>query len=620
MVSLPVVQPGPLARAARAISTLKGLIREGRPLAVSWSGGKDSSAALNLVIVAAAESKAEGIAVPPIIVTHGDTGIENPEIVIYARSELKKVEAFAAVHGLDVRTHIAKPSLSQSWAFRTIGQGKLPTFPGDFRECSVEFKIKPQARLLKQVMRELAESTGGVAPVVIIGTRFSESAGREARMQERGERADGVWQGSFGFDYLSPIADWTISDVWEYLGLAADLAILLGDPHQWHSLRPLYGTDQQWCAYSNFQETVRIYAAATGNACGVVGDKMEESVKRAEACGARFGCTICTAVGRDRSLETMIASDERYSYMAGLNRLQRWLLATRWDWSRRSWLGRTVNEHGYQRIQPDTYSPEMVEEIFLYCLTLDVEEVEAAERLGIEPRFQILSPEMIVAIDAEWSRYGLHRPFHALKLFLDVMRGARYPVPEMEEVPRTRRPAARYVYVGRDWDEGNLWQFTGLRSIWEMFEGCPAFRTTTLKNGLTVLDVHTSDQFEVDPEGAWLVLCLEAERLVREYHDDPLEGPTKAYQTYLALGTISLNPRQRQLTDTILRRTSYRARHGLAGPGVDIDALLGRSISEAEMKRRVLGSAAHVEASEQEPRASVAVQLDAFGDLVPDAA
>jgi 3'-phosphoadenosine 5'-phosphosulfate sulfotransferase (PAPS reductase)/FAD synthetase len=276
--SLPVVQVGPLQKAERVVRTIRGLLEADRPLSISWSGGKDSSAVLNLALVAAAEARADGVAVPPFIITHGDTGIENPEIAAYARAELAKVADFAKRHGLDVRIHIATPSLSQSWAYRTIGQGKLPTFPGDPRECSIEFKIKPQARLLKQVMAELRAERGGAEPVVLIGTRFSESDGRDARMQERGERPEAIWKGSFGFDYLSPIADWTIGDVWAYLGLAADLALFGG------------GTGS-WLSYSDFQETLRIYAAATGSECGVAGDKMEESVKRAEACGARFGAT-----------------------------------------------------------------------------------------------------------------------------------------------------------------------------------------------------------------------------------------------------------------------------------------------------------------------------------------
>ena len=32
---------------------------------------------------------------------------------------------------------------------------------------------------------------------------------------------------------------------------------------------------------------------------------------------------------------------------------------------------------------------------------------------------------------------------------------------------------------------------------------------------------------------------------VREYHDDPYAGPTEAYESYFAYGTISLNARQR---------------------------------------------------------------------------
>lgn len=589
-----------LAKAEAAGERITKVLRSGRPLSVSWSAGKDSSATLNLVLAAAVKLKRAGERVPPIVVTHGDTGIENPEIARHARREMKKIRAFAETRGLDVQVRVARPSLSQSWAFRTIGQGKLPTFPGDARECSVEFKVKPQSRLLKGLASELEAETGQ-PPVVVMGTRFNESAERLARMKERGERVDGIWTGANGFDCLSPIADWSVTDVWRYLSLPADLVMLGGDV-----------SDRLY--YSDFTETLRIYADATGSECATAGERTVASEKRAEACGARFGCHLCTAIGRDKSLETMLESDERYDYMQGLNRLQRFLLATRWDWTRRNWLGRTINKAGYQRVQPDTYSPRMVEALFRYCLTLDIEEAKAAAEEDIAPRFRILSPERIVAIDAEWLRYGLHRPFHALALYLEIMGGERYPVPEIDKVERTPRPAARYVHVGRDWDEGHAWTYTGLRTVWELFGGCPTFETTGLSNGREVWDVNTADRFEVDAEAAGLILSLEAEHLVREYHDDPQTGITRGYETYLALGTVALNPAQRQVTDTILRRTAYRARRGLAGPDIDVEALLESSISAQEMRKRLEAMREEPEAPEPEEDETEPEQLELLSD------
>lgn len=66
--------------------------------------------------------------------------------------------------------------------------------------------------------------------------------------------------------------------------------------------------------------------------------------KRRGARSARTGCWICQQA-EDRSLEEMINySDELYSYARGLNRLNKFIRAIRYDHTRRNWVGRTIRE------------------------------------------------------------------------------------------------------------------------------------------------------------------------------------------------------------------------------------------------------------------------------------
>lgn len=423
-------------RVARAETALMDLLRRGHPACVSWSAGKDSSVVLNLLLVAAAKLRAAGEDIPPIVITHADTGVENPEMSLYARNEMSQVRDFARRHRLDVEIEISHPNLSEQWAVRVIGGRALPPFPGGSRDCTSGWKIKPMALLRKRVLKRLLKHCRATAtePVVLIGTRYEESEDRARRMRERGESDVEIRRGKDAAGkpshlFLSPIAFWSADDVWEYLGTARAGAI---------------------DAYSDFDETFRVYADAMGTSCAVVAEDMAKLAKASKACGARHGCSLCTAVGVDRSMENMLTQD-RYAYMKGLNLLRNFLTATRWDMGRRSWLGRTINE-GYIRIAPDAYSPAMMEELLRYALTIDVKEREAAAAAGIRPRFQLVTIEHLFAIDAMWSLQAFHRPFHALKIYDEICnRGIRYEVPDLATFERPKELPERFLWVGRDW-------------------------------------------------------------------------------------------------------------------------------------------------------------------------
>lgn len=570
-------------KAAKAERVLTRLLECGNPCCVSWSAGKDSSAVLNLLLCAAARMNRSGHAVPPIFVTHADTGIENPEVALYARNEMTAVRTFAREHNLDVTIETSHPTLLNHWAVRVIGGRALPPFPGTNRDCTADWKIAPMRKLRTRALKLLEEKCGApVEPVVLLGTRYAESTSRSASMRERGESDVQIRRGidesgSPSHLFLSPIAYWSTDDVWEYLGLARAKVI---------------------DAYSDFDETFRVYADAMGSSCVIVGEDMSTK-QSSKACGARHGCALCTLTGSaDKSMENMLTQD-RYAYMRGLNKLRNFLANTRWDLDRRSWLGRTIKD-GYVRIAPDAYSPAMMEELLRYCLTIDQREREAAHKAGIHPRFQLVSLQHLFAIDAMWSLQGFHRPFHALKIYDDIIENRqRFDVPDLKEFPRLSAPPARFLYVGENWDEGERLAYTGLRSaVVEMVkreeDGCMG--TRTLKDGRQVMDINTAELFDINAETACFVLD-DRRALLREYHDNPRSHSTEAYMYYARLGMLSIRSGLQGEVDTILRRTNFKQRHGIAGE-VEIGPLLARSVSAAEAGLDARGRAARVRGAE----------------------
>ena len=562
----------------RAEKVLTNIMRKGMPVCVSWSAGKDSSVVLNLLLSAASKMTQRGEPVPPIVVTHADTGIENPDVLLYARHEMTLVKNFAREHQLQVRIDISHPNLSDQWAVRIIGGRSLPPFPGTNHDCTQDWKIKPMAKLRKRVLKELQAHSANIdgtllappEPVVLIGTRYSESAERQKNMRERGESDIEIRRGLDANGkpshlFLSPIAFWETDSVWEYLGMAQAGA---------------------FPAYSDFKETFRVYADAMGTSCVIVAEDMSKANKAAKACGARHGCSLCTAVGEDKSMQNMLAFDARYAYMKGLNQLRNFLVNTRWDMDRRTWVGRTITD-GYIRIAPDAYSPSMMEELLRYALTIDVVEQNAAARAGVRPRFRLVNMTQLFAIDAMWSLQAYHRPYHALKIYDDVYeKGMRYPVPTVAAFERVKEMPSRYLHVGANWDEGFENTYTGLRCVIQDLvqrdgDGCMGNRT--LPSGKTVMAINTSAMLEFDMEGALFVLD-DLDKLICEHHDNPKSSPTTAYHHYARLGIMSIKAGMEGEVDSMLRRSNFKVRNGLAETP-DLQALWARAVTAEEAGR-----------------------------------
>lgn len=586
--------------AATAMRVIDGLMDSGSPAVMGWSSGKDSSVLVSLVLTVAVERTKAGLPVPQMLVVHTDTGVESPAVRLLADGELAKMSAFASEHGLPLEIRVGKPSLYTSWPVRVIGGRALPSFPTGSADCSKDWKVDTGNRLMDEVFAELRKDKTAAQPVVMTGVRLDESATREANIRARGESASEVWTNAKGRLGLSPIIHWSADDVFEYLGYASAGMIE---------------------TYSDFSETLQSYRDAGGSSCAVVGDmRMAESAsKQKSGCGARSGCWTCVRVGKDQSAEQMIESDpERYGFMRPLNRLRNFIANTQYDWGSRNYLGRTIDADGNVAVGADVYSPTMLERLLRYTLTAQVREQAAAGRLGIAPRFTIMGFRELVAIDAQWSMYGIHKPFHALKIFFEVMDGNLSDPPITGPLPRTPVPRYGKIHVGRAWEDDrrtgdpkrDRMLSSGIRShAHEMFHESCGFETKQISSGEFTTAWDTEDAFEVDEDGAADFVMLMADEYIARYHNDETDR-TQAMSTYLSMGIVSPAHASIGRWHQIAQRTQWMQRQNLVGE-IQRERLLEMM---EEQRREGLASSEPV-ASTAEPSQAALFDEDALVDL-----
>lgn len=264
---------------------------DNRPWVLGYSGGKDSTASLQLIWNAISELPPSE-RLKPIYVISSDTLVENPVIKEYIYYNHKKISKAAKVAGLPFETHILKPVLNDTFWVNLLGRG-YPAPRSDFRWCTERLKIRTSDRFILNKVAEFGEV------ITVLGSRKSESATRaqifslykiSGSILSRHSRFPGAY-------VYTPIEDFSVADVWEYL----------------MSYQSPWG--------SNNADLLDLYKDANAGECPwVVDDKTPP-------CGnSRFGCWVCTLIDRDKTMESLVSGDEKW--MGDLLRFRSLLMDT----------------------------------------------------------------------------------------------------------------------------------------------------------------------------------------------------------------------------------------------------------------------------------------------------
>jgi DNA sulfur modification protein DndC len=260
-------------------------LSDSMPWVIGYSGGKDSTASLQLIWRAIAALPEDRRRFKPVHVISTDTLVENPVIAAWVELSLRHMQVAALAQGLPIKPHRLTPSLENRFWVNLIGKG-YPAPRNKFRWCTDRLKISAST----QFIQDLSEANGEA--ILVLGQRRGESQARDKVMntyqqstrdrlsRNKDPKLSRVWV------YL-PIETWSSDDVWEYI---------IETPNPWGI---------------NNQDLFDIYRGATPDSeCPIVVDKTTPS------CGdSRFGCYVCTMVSQDKSMAAMIRNDADKAWM-----------------------------------------------------------------------------------------------------------------------------------------------------------------------------------------------------------------------------------------------------------------------------------------------------------------
>lgn len=250
---------------------------------IAWSGGKDSSAALTLIVHLIAVGRLK----PPksLTVFYADTRLELPPLAIAAARIMEQLAA------LGIRCEVVRAPLDKRFLVYMLGRGVPPPNNRTFRWCTRQIKVDPMAEAIEA---RLADLDGNL--LMITGVRQGESAIRDQRIimscgKDGAECGQGWYQevlpnakGIRGrIATLAPLLHWRVCNVWDWLRIYAPMLEYGG-----------------WAT------------AAIADAYG--GDEANE-------INARTGCVGCPLASQDLGLSTVLRNPY-WSYIAPLRGLK----------------------------------------------------------------------------------------------------------------------------------------------------------------------------------------------------------------------------------------------------------------------------------------------------------
>lgn len=270
------------------IKSIKRLIKEEyfnanqRPWLIGFSGGKDSTILLHLVIEVLMNI-APDQRTRHIYIISNDTRVESPVYLAQVNKTLERLKVYFETYNLPATVNITTPNPEKTFWVNMLGKG-YPAPNRVFRWCTDRMKIEPTTYFIKNIANKSGEC------LLFLGVRKAESGARSARITGYQEKAKNEFFNKHNdiqnCTIFTPIVNLMDDEVWQ---------TLLSCPPPWG------GTHR---------DLVTLYRNGKGGECPFILGKDD-----APSCGtgsARFGCWTCTVVDKDSSLDGLIDSGFEY--------------------------------------------------------------------------------------------------------------------------------------------------------------------------------------------------------------------------------------------------------------------------------------------------------------------
>lgn len=253
---------------------------------VSYSGGKDSTVTLELVLEALKGTDKQ------LIIMTADTLLEIPFYQEYVNRNRLAIQSYIDSEGINARMITVIPPWDKTFWVSVLGKG-YPSSHHSFKWCTQQLKIDPITAMTEAL-------TKGVEYMVFVGIRQAESARRAKTYKDKDFRPNNY----------APILYWSTQEVWTHL---------LTEP----------------CPWGNHEELVKVYKYASDEC--VYGD-----VKNVCIGNARYGCWICPLQTNSQlKILSFATGEDRYLL---LKQYKDALQAMAQNWSLRSKFRRNGDE------------------------------------------------------------------------------------------------------------------------------------------------------------------------------------------------------------------------------------------------------------------------------------
>jgi DNA sulfur modification protein DndC len=256
------------------------------PWVIGYSGGKDSTAVLQLAWMALKKIP-EKERKKKIHVISTDTLVENPIVSGWVAKSLTTMKKSAKEQGIPIVPRQLTPEVQDTFWVNLIGKG-YPAPRHKFRWCTARLKIAPSNKFITEMVQTHGET------ILLLGTRKAESSSRAHRMKEMEKKMVRdmlVPNANLPNAYVyTPISEWSNDDVWLFL---------MQYENPWN--------------FTNNSLLGMYQGASADGECPLVVDSSTPS------CGdSRFGCWVCTLVDKDKSMAAMIQNDAEKEWMRPL--------------------------------------------------------------------------------------------------------------------------------------------------------------------------------------------------------------------------------------------------------------------------------------------------------------